>query len=240
LFYIGKNQLLVKKLFLLIITLFYLNNCFAQDTIERKSRLTDSVRERFHVLKSAPDTKVGLYQAFFKRKTLIASGNYTNGKRTGLWHFYTPEGRLVENFDFDTQTFTYEGTLDEQSDLGFLFDDKIGKTDTVTRPLKIGGSYYGFIPYLTIFRLPFDVTDTNTDSFEAIVELLISPGGRLADYKVHLISSYYDYNHTFSLDVNLFSEADRIFVPARLNQRPILSRVFIKCYVTSDGRIDYY
>ena len=98
-----------------------------------------------------------------------------------------------------------------------------------------------FVPYLNAFQVPFDTFETVIQSFQVEVELLISPLGRLADYKVHLYSDYYQYNHTYSLDVNLFSEADKTFLPATLNGKGILCRVFIKCIIINgDGGLDYF
>jgi hypothetical protein len=230
----------VKRIFLVFIAVFYFTNCFAQDTVERKNKLSDQVFERYHVLKNTPQIKDGTYKAYFKRKIIIAVGNYNKDMRVGLWHFYNRTGRKVETFNYDENQFTFEGPLGEQSDISFLFDDIFVKTDTVTRPLKIGGSYYGFIPYVNIFRLPFETEDINIDAFTVFVELLVSPGGRLADYKVHVTSDYYNYSQVFTLDLSLFSDDDKIFIPAAVNHKPILSRVFIRCSVNTRGGIDFY
>jgi hypothetical protein len=223
-----------------VIVFFSVTICFAQDTIEHKNRLTGSVIERYYVLKSNPQIKQGPYKAFFKRKVLIAAGNYKNDKKTGTWDFYATAGNLIQKFNYDSNSYLYEGPLPKKSDFAFLFDRQINKTDTVTRPIKIGGTYYGFIPYLNIFKLPFDTMDIDTDYLDAVVELLVSPGGRLADYKVHLTSDYYQYNQTFSLSLDLFNEADKVFIPAKLNGQPILARVLIKCSINRDDGLDFY
>ncbi|WP_428330807.1 toxin-antitoxin system YwqK family antitoxin [Mucilaginibacter sp.] len=220
--------------------LFITHTCFAQDTIERKNRLTDDVIERFKVLKTAPETKVGPYRAFYRRRNIIAAGNYTKGVKTGIWYFYDENGKLSETFDYDKNDYIFEAPLDTSTNISFAFDAKIKQGDRVTRPLKVGGAYYGFIPYLSIFRLPFDLTDVNTRFFDATVELLVSPGGRLADYKVHLFSRAYQYKQTINMAVSLFSEEDKTFVPATLNHEPILARIFIKCAVNEDGSLDFF
>jgi hypothetical protein len=229
----------VKNIFLLFICCFYLTNGISQETIERKNRLTDSVIERFYVLKSDKETKEGPYKAFFKRKTLIAIGNYTKGKKTGIWQFFNNQGILVQKFNYNTNNFTFESVYDTKDDVRYLFDVKLQKGDTLTRPLKSGGVYYGCIPYLNLFRLPFESYGINTDAFEAVIELLVTPLGRLAEYKVHLTSEWYRYDHTVVMDVHLLNEDDRTFMPATLNNKPILSRIMIKCFVTSEG-LDFY
>jgi len=230
----------VKNFLFYLLFIVYLPECFAQETIERNNRLTDSVTETFQALKLNKDIKQGVYRALFKRKTLIATGNYTNGKKTGIWNFYKPDSKLVQRFNYDKNELIFESALDTLYDVHYLIDQKIEETDTITRPLKIGGIYYGLIPYITAFQVPFDTFEINTDEFDAVIELLISPLGRLADYKIHIVSEYYKYKQVFSLDVNLFSEENRQFIPATLNGKPILSRIIIKCFVTSKGKLDFY
>jgi len=230
----------VKKLFLLFVVIFCTTDCFAQDTLRsKKNWLTDSVIERYNVLRSDPSVKDGPYKAFFKRKTMIASGNFKNGKHTGIWQFFDPRGRLVEKYDYDKNNFTYIAPIYARSYLSYLLDDTLKKGDRVTRPLKIGGVYYGFIPYVSLFQVPFDTFDVNTAAFEANIELLISPLGQLANYTVRLSSQYYEYDQTFNIDVHLFDEADRTFLPATLNGRPVMSRIIIKCVVNPDGKLDF-
>ena len=225
---------------LLILFLLFAITCFAQDTVEKKNWLTNSVLERYKVLKTDPQTKVGAYKALYKRRTLVADGIYTKGYKTGVWKFYNEDGKLMEKFDYDKGEFVFEAPLDTGTDLQFKFDADIDTGDRVTRPLKVGGIYYGFIPFINVFKLPFDTYDINMDYFDAVVELLVSPGGRLADYKVHILSKAYQYNQTINLSLALFSEEDKQFVPATLNRKPVLARVFIHCSVNNDGSIDFY
>jgi len=170
---------------------------------------------------------------------MIASGNFKNGKHTGIWQFFDPRGRLVEKYDYDKNNFTYIAPIYARSYLSYLLDDTLKKGDRVTRPLKIGGVYYGFIPYVSLFQVPFATFDVNTAAFEANIELLISPLGQLANYTVRLSSQYYEYDQTFNIDVHLFDEADRTFLPATLNGRPVMSRIIIKCVVNPDGKLDF-
>lgn len=230
----------MKTIFLFIILLLYFDSSFAQDTVEQKNRLSESVIERFFVLKADKKTKQGPYRALLKRRTIVAAGYYSKDKKTGTWNFYKQDGSLCETYNYDTNEITFEAPVYTTDDLGYQIDDTVKKTDRVTRPLKIGGCYYGFIPYVNLFKLPFDSYGVNTDSFNAYVELLISPLGRLADYKVHLLSALYDYNRTFSLDVHLFAEPDQKFIPATFNGKPVLSRIIIRCIIAGNDSLDFY
>ena len=220
--------------------LFYITNCLGQDTVTHRNWLTNTVLERYKTLKPDENTRVGPYKAYYKRRTLIAEGRYDKGVKVGMWTFYDDEGKLSEKYDFDKTEYIYEAPLDTDTDIHFAFDAEIKASDRVTRPLKIGGMYYGLIPYINVFRLPFETEGINMDYFDAIVELLISPGGRLADHKVRLLSKAYKYDQTFNFDVGLFGEEDKQFTPASVNRQPVLARIFIRCSINNDGSLDFY
>jgi len=181
-----------------------------------------------------------MYEVFLKRRTLLVRGRYSDGKKSGVWQFFDIKGQLNEKYNYDRKQFTYEAPLYSSPDFSFLFEDSLKMGDRLTRPLKIGGVYYGFMRYLSIYKLPFDTYDVSTYLFQAYVELLISPLGRLADYNVRVVSGRYNYDQTFNIDVHLFSDEDRTFTPATKNGVQVMSRILIRCFVTPDGGLDFY
>jgi len=205
-----------------------------------KNRLTQTVSERFLVLKSNKEIKQGLYQAMYRRRVALASGNYADNKRVGIWHFYDKYGRLVQNFNYERNSITWEIPTDSLTEMHikYGFDIKIKDTDRVTKPLKLGGSYYGYLPYIELFKLSDDYIGTDFANFTATIELLVSPGGRLADFKVHIQAPDGDRITTFSPE--LIEEDDRLFVPATINREPVLSRIFVRCRITDEGELDIY
>lgn len=230
-----------KSVFLFVFVIIFSARSFAQETVERKGKIADSVTEKYFVLRSDEQTKQGLYQALFRKKIAVASGSYNKGKQVGIWHYYDRRGTLVQNFDHSNNTLLYESQPDTSSAIRCLIsiDKKLSDTDRMTPPVKIGGNYFGYLPYVTLFKVPFDVFDINTDLLEAEIELVISPMGMLADYKVRIASDVYKYKRTFNMDVKLFKDADRKFLPATFNKQPILSRVIIRCFVTNKGNLEF-
>ena len=214
-------------------------NCVAQQNIEKKNRLTNQVIERFYVQPDNQQIKDGPYHAFFRRRVVVAEGNYTKGKRSGTWHFYNTKGALFQTYNFDKDSLEFEGRERVATDFHYLVDKEISDTDRVTKPVKIGGRYYGFLPYLGVYKTPFDVYQSS-GFFVAQIELLISPLGRLAEYKVRLVSPILEIDQTVTLSLNFFNEDDKKFIPATINYKPVLSRIFIKCRVTEDGELDFY
>ena len=227
-----------KSILFPVFILFGVNYCFCQDNPEKKNRLTPDVIERYHVRADSPTIKDGVYQAFYNRKQLIAYGNYKNGKRIGEWQFYNGRGAILETYDFDRDTIVYEAFENRRSNLRYYVDKKLTDSDKTTKPYRLGGRYYGYLPYLASFKAPF-VPEFGTESLYSVnAELLISPLGRLADYKVSIVGP--DFSQTITLSTTIFSEEDKKFIPARINGEPVICRILIKCRLTADGNIDFY
>jgi hypothetical protein len=227
-----------KRIFSIVFLILCSVYCYAQGNIEKKNRLGDRITEKYYVLPSDQTTKDGQYQAFYRRKK-IADGNYTTGVKTGVWNFYNSKGVLLQTFNYDDNSLQFEARESANSNFHYFFDEDVKETDRLTKPIKIGGRFYGYLPYINVFKTPFDVFG-QSEYFIAAVELLISPMGRLADYKVHLIAPLLQYDQTFNLSLNFFSEEDKQFIPATLNHKRILSRIMIKCKVNDDGSLDFY
>jgi hypothetical protein len=238
---IHNKTIQAKYSLLYIILICLINNCFSQDTVKRRDRLTQSVSEEYFVLKSDKTIKQGLYQAIYGRDIALASGDYLNNKQVGIWHFYDTNGRLVQNFDFNLNSIIYEEPDNYISGMHikYSFDDTIGNHDRVTKPIKIGGRCYGYIPYLSLFRLSDDYANSDFTQLNAILEILVSPGGRLADFKIHIQGSD-DSERITSFSPDLIDENDRLFVPATINGKPVLCRIFVRCRITGLGQLDVF
>lgn len=59
-------------------------------------------KAKFHVLASDTRIKHGKY-ALFLKKDAIEQGQYTDGKRTGIWQFYTSDNELELEYNYDTE-----------------------------------------------------------------------------------------------------------------------------------------
>ncbi|MFD0792866.1 toxin-antitoxin system YwqK family antitoxin [Mucilaginibacter litoreus] len=213
---------------------------FSQQTLKVTKKVSDDVKEVYHVLASDGRTKTGLYQAFYKNKTVVANGGYSNGKRTGVWQFYNRNGKVVQSYNFDRNQLYYEAPEDTTSSLHYAVDKQLDSASVVTKPVKIGGVYFGYLPYVSLFKIPGQLSELNRDAMTAVVELLISPGGRLADYKVHLYYTVLAQNVAeIPMNLKLPDPNDLTFTPATLNGVPITSRVLIRCKVKSNGRLDF-
>lgn len=229
---------MLKNSLILLVALFALSTAGAQELSKKKNRLTDSVTEVYNVLKDNKNIRQGLYQAIYQKNTAVASGMYDKNQRVGVWRFFNEKGHIMQTYNYTTKALSYEAPEDTTSSLRYFVDKELKPTDKVTKPLKIGGRYYGFIPYLKLFTLPNYIGQINKDIVDATVELLVSPGGRLADYKVHLSMRGAEFR-VINMNINLPNPDDMVFTPSTLNGDPIACRIMIKAYITDDNHLDF-
>lgn len=225
----------MRNLILLIVYLFFINVARAQETVERSHKINAHITEKLTVLKSDKSTRHGLYQMIYNKKYALANGRFDNDKKIGIWHFFDPTGRLLQNYNYTNNEVLYEAPEDTTSNLRYFVDKQLADTDRTTKPIKIGGRYYGYLPYLKLFRLPANLMDISRDVSIAVVELLVSPGGRLAYFKTTIYSG--NFSKTFNINVNVLPEEDKVFVPATVNGEPIGCRILMKCFIDDDGTL---
>lgn len=232
----------MKAGYYLIILLLTGLNVYAQDTgplIEDK--ITPDVTVKYHTLKTDRRVLDGMYQAFYKKKTVIASGAYSQGKPLGTWHFFNKAGKPVQQYNYTTQTLRYEAPDDSASAFKYVVDHEFTAKDIITKPIKIGGRYFGYLPYLNLFRLPQDFYDANPGfsnyGLSAYIELLVSPVGRLADFRVHITSPVLG-ERVLAVKIDRLSDADKTFFPATINGEEIPCRIAITCKLNNSGRLE--
>ncbi len=225
-------------LFLLLATSFTLRS-LAQE-VKHTRKITHEVTEKYTTVIGADrEIKQGIYQAFYNKKIPVAIGKYKDDKKIGMWHFFNNKGQPIQNYNYDTNTLQMEAHEDSTERVSYSFDHTLTSTDIVTKPVKPGGRYYGYLPYLKCFILPKDMAGENLVMYYVTLEILVSPLGRLAQYKIH-IKTKWDNNFDRVIDIytNRLLDNDKVFMPATLNGEPISSRILIDCYFTGFDTID--
>jgi len=228
----------VKYLFLLFP--FLCSYCFAQQTVERDRKLSPQVTEKYNVLKSDYTVLQGQYSAYFKKK-LLAAGKYENNKRTGTWTFFDKQGAPCQRFNYDANSLLFETQPDTSIRVIYMVDDSLKNNPRFTRPIRIGGLYYGFLPYANLVRLPAMYQGLSNEESSATIEILVSPYGRLAEFKLRVRpykAPYSDNDAIFNFNINLLDTDDKVFVPATLNKEPISVRMIIPCRFRGGDRIE--
>jgi hypothetical protein len=212
---------------------------FAQETEERLQKISKNTVALFHVLKDNPDVKHGLYQVRFKKTIALASGLYDHDKRVGMWHFFNEKGKVMQNYNYDTNTLTYEQPDTGRRALQYIFDRPLKGTDMVTKPIRIGGKYLGYLPYTMLYKKPSGMNYSTESIYvsskqEALVELLVSPGGNLASYVIHIMD-YFSGKQDLDVNINLLNPEDKLFVAATINGEPVASRIIMRCYIDGNN-----
>ncbi|WP_295771875.1 hypothetical protein [uncultured Mucilaginibacter sp.] len=228
------------KLFYTIILSFIILNVFAQETVERSRKLTPGVTERYRVLKSDYSVLNGQYAAYLK-KTLIAAGLYDHNQKKATWTFFDKKGKLTQRYNYDRDSLIYEAAPDSNQHIMYIVDDSLNNNPRFTRPIRVGGSYYGFLNYVNLVRLPKDYWSISNDMASVTMELLISPYGRLAEFKVRIKPARpvpYQDDALLNLNIKLLSDEDKVFVPATLNNERVAVRMVIPCRFTGADRLE--
>lgn len=212
----------------------------AQETVKRDRKLSPQVTEKYNVLKTDYAILQGQYAAYLK-KTLIAAGNYTNNKKSNTWTFFNKQGQLCQRYDYNTQTLLFEAQPDSGAKVVYIVDDSLKNNPRFTRPIRIGGPYYGFLNYVNLVRLPQDYWSLSNETSAVSMELLISPYGRLAEFKIRIrpiTPNPYVEDALLNLNIKLLDDDDKVFVPATLNKEPISVRMVIPCRFVGANKIE--
>ncbi len=173
----------------------------------------------------------GQYTAYLDKK-LLAVGNYDKNKKIGTWTFFDKQHQPCQRYNYDTKTLMFESPENSANGVRYIVDDSLTTEYTFSRPVRIGGRYYGYLNYVNLIRLPEDLRNLNNDTYKATIELLVSPGGRLADFKfrVHNAYSALDVNDiVLNLNLKLIKDEDKVFIPGKLNDNPLSIRIIIPC-----------
>jgi len=237
--YIIKHLLLTVKFLLLLFPLLC-SYCFAQETVERDRKLSPQVTEKYNVLKSDYTVLQGQYSAYLKKK-LLAAGKYEKNKRTGVWTFFNKQGTPCQRFNYDSNSLVFESGPDSTIKILYMVDDSLKNNPRFTRPIRVGGLYYGFLPYANLVRLPKDYWELNNEMSSVTMEILVSPYGRLAEFKLRIRpynAPFSDNDAVFNFNINLLDADDKVFVPATLNKEPISVRMIIPCRFNGVDRIE--
>lgn len=234
------HQISTVKNLLIIILICCLGDCFAQKIIGRKNKLTSNVTERFEtVIETNKQVKQGMYHALFNKKIVLASGKYVDDKKVGIWHYFDRDGKLMQNYDYNNNKLLYEAPEGLPSPLSYNIDYIITDKDVAVPPIRPGGRYFGYVPYLMIYKMPTGMSYEELDDYIVILDLLVSPLGRLADMVVHIqrngtLVDYMSYN----VNIDLLTTEDKTFIPAMLNKTPVASQIHLMCELNRAGAID--
>lgn len=208
---------------------------FAQETVKRSGLISGIVTEKFSVLKADKKTRQGQYTASFNGN-VIASGSYTNGKRAGSWNFYAGKNKLVQTFNYDQNKFSFLDSADVK-DLKYLVETT-NPADVVTVPIKIGGSKAISTIALARTELQSAIRGDMPGALRVTFAhtIVVNESGVIVD---HVVSARGDNNmeKTYHLSDAAFDPELTRFIPATVNQKPVMSKVIVSVTSVATGAI---
>lgn len=215
--------------------------CLAQETIELSAYHGGGITERYHTLKTDRKVKQGLYQQISRKNMAIVSGSYDHNKRVGIWHFYDPNGQVTELYNYTTAKLMYEAQVDSTHNyISYILDEKFAKDDTITKPVRIGGTWFGYLPYIKYFQIDGNNL-YSSEQTRAFLQILVSPGGRLSECKMIVQSKNNNaILDTYLLKNELLDEYDKQFIPATINHQPVMSTILVLVKINPDWSISLY
>lgn len=203
---------------------------YAQDTVNRANQLTKQITEQYAVLKSNKKIKHGEYTAF-TQNGVLARGRYANGKRVGEWIFGSYKGKLIQNYNYDTKKMVVVDGSDAKGYV-YTFTDSLKKTDSVTKPIKIGGGYYSLMPLTmdnNLFTsIHFDFPDEERLNY--IHVFTVSPSGEITRHEVFVKTP--DKEKKYILKDKYFDNDLKEFVPGTINGKPVECKVAVKTMIS--------
>lgn len=228
-----------------LLSFFVILSCtaFGQETLTETGTYAPDITEVYHVLKADPKVKQGLYQAFYRKKTVIAMGMYNKGEKAGMWHYYNAAGKVIQHYNFDKQHLLYS-IADELSpnQLQYEFLPRPADTDSLTLPVKVGGILYGYARYINKFKVQNNVQYVE-GSMYGILQILVSPAGRLAECKLLIYAKIWKDRwqtaiiDSYDLNPELLSADDKIFIPGTVNRQAVPATINIYCTIKPNGLV---
>jgi len=207
----------------------------AQETVKRSGIVAGVIDEYYNVLKSDKKIRQGPYKATFRRITL-ATGSYNNGKRTARWNFYNSNGSLVQAYDYDADKIIFTDTADTRGMKYYL--DITNRADTIIAPIKIGGSFYGNSPLVVAHN---ELIPKIREDFPGVQKatcthiLTVNEFGAIVAHHIKVSANNSEKTYIVA-DKNLDPDISR-FVPAKINGKPVMSKVTLMLYISLSGAV---
>lgn len=214
------------KKILTLSLLFYSVFAFGQETVRRSNKVASFITEKFSVLKSDKSVRDGEYSAETNDQ-IVAAGSYHDGRRVGNWQFFDNKGKVVQSYNYDLNRLWFNDTTDVKT-VEYDFVDSLKRGDRIIYPVKIGGIFYGFAPFL------FDELDLS----RAIIRDMGGPSevtcrhiftiddkGNLVKHEVLAIVN--NTSKLYELDDRRFNDEFKKFIPAMINHHTVTSKMIV-------------
>lgn len=199
---------------------------FAQSGDNAKTLRRGLSRELWEVYQVSPaDKKIknGTYEVLTDSKDLLVKGQYKDGKKDGIWEYYSG-GVPIQRYDFSSGQLVFNEP-DSVSIVKstYAVEAVTNEGDTVVPPYKIGGVNYGFFLLYDPRSLPPELKSM-TSNVQMTYIFTISEEGKLLDWTVlyagNAVSESAQKQSLYRLPADAYE-----FVAARVNGKPVRSKL---------------
>ncbi len=152
------------------------------ETIQR-SKMINGLEAEFQVLRSKKSVKHGTFRSYYENDSLAEKGNYRDNKRVGVWSYYTRDGALMEQYDYDKQVSIFlEPHYDENGK--FYFGSKLFQVRILDQMPVFKGGYFQFMHFIERnLRYPQDAIDNKIQG-TVIVGFQVGADGKISQVKL--------------------------------------------------------
>lgn len=170
-----------------------------------------------------------------KNDTLIV-GNYSNGTKVGIWRFNASSNKPYFCYDFDNKVIDKLPRDINKIDSFYIKKDTAYYLDKVDRaPIYLG--YKGEIKDVLRqnISVPFDIFKNGLSGY-SIASFVVNSSGKIEDIKIEKSLSQELNSKLFKM-VKMAKEE---WIPAKVNGKPIDSKIYILCNISQLKKtIDY-
>lgn len=195
----------------------------AQSTSWNKTRIAPTLLENFQFISKNKNIKNGEAFILDINNKELGRGNYKENKKDSIWNYFSQSGELIQVYDYTNKKIIYNFP-DESTIVKSRYElDTIGLINAkITKPLKIGGLYYGFNLLYNQRNLPKEVKDQKESVLMEYV-FSISETGKMETFSINYSSTFYNAVYPQSIK-GLYQDAYE-FMPATINGNPVKSKL---------------
>lgn len=217
---------------LIFFTLIFVSFSTYSQVLELKKVSTGNFREFYSIDKSTKK-KCGKYLKLDKQtKDTLASGEYKNDQKAGIWKYYADENKLWMAYDFDNKSLVLRPEKTGQSESFSVFNGNAFSEQNVDNPPFYLGSKNEIEDiFLASIKLSSEIT-SNSKSGICIARFVVTKEGKIKDIVQELMLT----NDLFQQIRNTLESLQSEWIPAKVNNEPVDAQYMLVLDIKPGGK----
>lgn len=202
---------------------------FSQDYTKSVKR-SESLTETYSYMPNDKKVKDGISKVTDEQNKVLAMGYYRNNKKAGVWNYYSPNGTVVQQYDYANKKLLSNAIYDPGSFVRYSYElpgITVPAGANVEPPVKIGGNNYGFFLLYELRQIPKEIKNDNFLLNAAMsYEFTIDENGKLENWDI----AYMDETSEKAVrrehqSLKGLPEDAYEFIAAKVDGKPVKSKV---------------